>query len=123
MEGIDEIEYLIINDGSTDNTVEVATSSLYAVISFLTEKNALYHQSVVLLLLYQPFHPILIGLILGIRYLVFFFTGGAMGHVQSLILASTLMMLGCMTGIIFDTGIIFIKTNVLPLIKKLPAPR
>lgn len=41
-----------------------------------------------------------IGLILGIRYLVFFFTGGAMGHVQSLILASTLMMLGCMTGII-----------------------
>ena len=42
----------------------------------------------------------LIGLILGIRYLVFFFTGGAMGHVQSLILASTLMMLGCMIGII-----------------------
>lgn len=42
----------------------------------------------------------LIGMILGIRYLVFFFTGGAAGHVQSLILASTLMMLGCMTGII-----------------------
>lgn len=42
----------------------------------------------------------LIGMILGIRYLVFFFTGGASGHVQSLILASTLMMLGCMTGII-----------------------
>lgn len=42
----------------------------------------------------------LIGLLLGIRYLVFFFTGGAMGHVQSLILASTLMMLGCMIGII-----------------------
>lgn len=42
----------------------------------------------------------LIGLILGVRYLVFFFTGGATGHVQSLILASTLMMLGCMTGII-----------------------
>jgi glycosyltransferase involved in cell wall biosynthesis len=43
---------------------------------------------------------ILIGLILGIRYIVFFFTGGAAGHVQSLILSSTLMMLGCMTGII-----------------------
>ncbi len=42
----------------------------------------------------------LIGLILGIRYLIFFFTGGATGHVQSLILASTLMMLGCMIGII-----------------------
>lgn len=42
----------------------------------------------------------LIGLILGIRYLVFFFTGGAAGHVQSLILASTLLMMGTMTGII-----------------------
>lgn len=42
----------------------------------------------------------LIGLVLGVRYLVFFFTGGAAGHIQSLILASTLMMLGCMTGII-----------------------
>lgn len=41
-----------------------------------------------------------IGLILGIRYLVYFFTGGASGHVQSLILASTLMMMGSMTGII-----------------------
>ena len=42
----------------------------------------------------------LLGLILGIRYLVFFFTGSAAGHVQSLILASTLIMTGCMTGII-----------------------
>ena len=42
----------------------------------------------------------LIGLILGVRYLVYFFTGGAAGHVQSLILSSTLMMMGCMTGII-----------------------
>lgn len=42
----------------------------------------------------------LLGLILGIRYLVFFFGGSAAGHVQSLILASTLMMMGCMTGII-----------------------
>lgn len=42
----------------------------------------------------------LLGLVLGIRYLVFFFTGSAGGHVQSLILASTLMMMGCMTCII-----------------------
>lgn len=42
----------------------------------------------------------LIGLVLGIRYLVYFFTGGASGHIQSLILSSTLMMMGCMTGII-----------------------
>ncbi|MDD6072000.1 MAG: glycosyltransferase family 2 protein [Clostridiales bacterium] len=42
----------------------------------------------------------LLGLILGVRYLVFFFTGSAAGHVQSLILASTLIMMGCMTGII-----------------------
>lgn len=42
----------------------------------------------------------MIGMILGIRYLVFIFTGAAGGHVQSLILASTLMMMGFMTGII-----------------------
>lgn len=41
-----------------------------------------------------------IGMILGIRYLVFIFTGASGGHVQSLILASTLMMMGFMTGII-----------------------
>lgn len=42
----------------------------------------------------------IIGMILGVRYLVFIFTGAAGGHVQSLILASTLMMMGFMTGII-----------------------
>ena len=42
----------------------------------------------------------LIGLILGIRYLVFMFTGDAAGHVQSLILASTLLMMGTMTIVI-----------------------
>ena len=42
----------------------------------------------------------LIGLVLGIRFLVFMFTTGSGGHVQSLILASTLMMMGTMTGII-----------------------
>lgn len=42
----------------------------------------------------------LIGLILGVRYVVFIIVGAAGGHVQSLILASTLMMMGFMTGII-----------------------
>lgn len=42
----------------------------------------------------------LLGMILGIRYLVFIAMGTAGGHVQSLILASMLMMMGFMTGII-----------------------
>lgn len=42
----------------------------------------------------------IIGMILGIRYLIFIFTGASGGHVQSLILASTLMMMGFMTGVI-----------------------
>lgn len=42
----------------------------------------------------------LIGVILGIRYIVFFFTGDAGGHIQSLLLASTLLMMGTMTGVI-----------------------
>ena len=42
----------------------------------------------------------LIGLILGIRFLVFFFGGSGSGHVQSLILASTLMMIGFQTMVI-----------------------
>lgn len=50
--------------------------------------------------------PFVIGLILGIRYLVILFGGRAGGHVQSLILASTLLMMGFMTyvvGILADT--------------------
>lgn len=42
----------------------------------------------------------LVGFVLGIRYLVFLFSGSAGGHVQSLILASTLLMMGTMTIII-----------------------
>ena len=41
----------------------------------------------------------LIGLILGIRFLVFFFMGESGGHIQSLILASTLLLLGFQTFI------------------------
>lgn len=44
--------------------------------------------------------PFCIGLVLGIRYVVFICIGLAGGHVQSLILASTLMLLGAMCWMI-----------------------
>lgn len=44
--------------------------------------------------------PFLIGLGIGIRFLCFYFTVGGSGHVQSLILACTLMIMGFMTFII-----------------------
>lgn len=44
--------------------------------------------------------PFLIGLGIGIRYLVFFFNGHTAGHIQSLILACTLMIIGFMTFVI-----------------------
>ena len=40
------------------------------------------------------------GFLLGIRFLVFMLMGDPNGHIQSLILASTLMMLGFMTFIV-----------------------
>ena len=56
----------------------------------------------------------LLGLILGIRYLIFMFTGDSSGHVQSLILASTLLMMGTMTGIIgFQADIIAANRKIL----------
>ncbi len=50
--------------------------------------------------------PFAIGLILGIRFLVYMAMGQSDGHVQSLILASTLLMMGFMTyviGVLSDT--------------------
>lgn len=44
--------------------------------------------------------PFLIGVGIGIRFLIYYFIGTGAGHIQSLILASTLMMLGFMTFII-----------------------
>lgn len=44
--------------------------------------------------------PFLAGLGLGIRFMYYYFNGSASGHVQSLILASTLLMMGFMTYII-----------------------
>ncbi len=42
----------------------------------------------------------LIGLILGIRFLIYFFTGAGNGHVQSLILATSLILIGVQTFVI-----------------------
>lgn len=44
--------------------------------------------------------PFLIGVGIGIRYIVFIFMGNAGGHVQSLILASILILLGVMCEVI-----------------------
>ena len=44
--------------------------------------------------------PFLLGVGVGIRFLVYMCMGRAGGHVQSLILASTLMMIGFMTYMI-----------------------
>ena len=43
------------------------------------------------------FVPLIIGLIVSIRYLIFYFQGSGNGHVQSLILAAVLLMLGWQT--------------------------
>ena len=42
----------------------------------------------------------LVGIILGVRFLVFFAQGAGAGHIQSLILASMLIMMGMMTGVV-----------------------
>lgn len=44
--------------------------------------------------------PFLVGVGIGVRFLFYFFTTGGAGHVQSLILACTLMIMGFMTFII-----------------------
>ena len=44
--------------------------------------------------------PFVIGLVLGIRFLVYFFMGNGSGHIQSLIFASMLMMMGFITYMI-----------------------
>ena len=44
--------------------------------------------------------PFVIGMGIGIRFLLYFFQGTGNGHIQSLIFASTLMLLGFMTFIV-----------------------
>lgn len=55
----------------------------------------------------------LIGLALGIRFLVFFFQGAGNGHVQSLILSSTLLLLG------FQTFIVGLQADIIAANRKL----
>ncbi len=58
--------------------------------------------------------PFIIGFVIGVRFLVFFFMGDAGGHIQSLILASTLLMMGFMTIIIgLQADIIAKNRNIL----------
>jgi hypothetical protein len=49
---------------------------------------------------YLSIAPILIGLAIGIRFLLFLFTTGGGGHIQSLILACTLIIIGFLTFMI-----------------------
>lgn len=44
--------------------------------------------------------PFVVGLLLGIRFLWYYLTGAGDGHIQSLILASVLLMMGFQTGLI-----------------------
>jgi glycosyltransferase involved in cell wall biosynthesis len=56
-------------------------------------------------IIYQPLRffltvgmvPFLLGLVLGARFLVFYFTDGGAGHIQSLILAAVLLVVGFLT--------------------------
>lgn len=57
--------------------------------------------------------PFLIGLALGIRYLVFIFIGQSGGHIQSLILSSILILMGFMTFIIGIQADIIAKNRKL----------
>lgn len=57
--------------------------------------------------------PFLIGIGIGIRYIVYFCMGQSAGHVQSLILASTLLMLG------FTTYVVGIQADVIAGNRKL----
>ncbi len=54
-----------------------------------------------------------LGLILGLRYLYFYFTGDGSGHVQSVILAGVLMGMG------FQTGLIAFIADLLSVNRKL----
>ncbi len=63
--------------------------------------------------------PFTAGLILAIRFCVFFFNGAGQGHIQSLILASMLMMMGFMTWVIgLQADIIAANRKLLEDIQK-----
>lgn len=60
------------------------------------------------LMMYKPLYcftlvasvPSSIGILIGIRFMVYYFTGRGNGHIQSLILACTLLIIGFMTFVI-----------------------
>jgi hypothetical protein len=70
---------------------------------------------------YQPFRffmsigifVFLLGIILGLRFLCFFFTGNGAGHVQSLILTAILLMIG------FQTMLVAFLSDLLATNRKL----
>ena len=55
----------------------------------------------------------LIGILLGIRFLCYFFTGGGSGHVQSLLLACTFLLIG------FETIIVGLQADLIASNRKL----
>ena len=55
----------------------------------------------------------LVGFAIGIRFLVFYFNGSGAGHMQSLILASTLMLLG------FQTFIVGLEADIISANRKI----
>ena len=57
--------------------------------------------------------PFLIGVAIDVRYLIFFFNNDGAGHTQSLILGSTLIMMGCMTFVIGILSDIIAKNRKL----------
>jgi len=60
------------------------------------------------------FFPFLSGLIIGIRFLVYMSMGQGNGHIQSLILASTLLLLGFMIWVVgFQADIIAANRKIL----------
>ncbi|MCR5525790.1 MAG: glycosyltransferase family 2 protein [Lachnospiraceae bacterium] len=57
--------------------------------------------------------PFTIGLVLAIRFIIYFSQGQGVGHIQSLILASTLMMLG------FSTFIMGLQADIIAANRKI----
>lgn len=57
--------------------------------------------------------PFLIGTVLGIRYLILLTTINATGHIQSLILASVLLLMGFITFIIGFMADILAKNRMI----------
>lgn len=70
--------------------------------SMLTIIRAVIMYKPLMFFTYVSVISILIGVLIGIRFLVFFFQGDGDGHVQSLILATMMIIIGCQT---FVTGL------------------